>query len=56
MPPVPRIDQGLRGAGAVPGWSLCVQRAVLWRGAPPAAPPAAVPCPSPSSTATYSSR
>lgn len=56
MPPVPRIDQGLCGAGAVPGWSLCVQRAVLWRGAPPAAPPAAVPCPSPSSTATYSSR
>lgn len=47
MPPVPRIDQGLRGAGAVPGWSLCVQQAVLWRGAPPAAPPCSHAMPQP---------
>lgn len=34
MPPVPRIDRGLRGAGAAPGRSLCVQRAVLCGGTP----------------------
>lgn len=39
MPPVPRIDQGLRGAGAVPGRSLCVQRAVLLGGGHPLQPP-----------------
>lgn len=47
MPPVPRIDQGLRGAGAVPGRSLCVQRAVLQGGGHPLQPPCSRAMPQP---------